>query len=470
MNLVSPNIVWIRNDLRLNDNPALYHAAKQGSVIPVFIWAPHEEDKSPGAATKVWLNASLRSFQKDLYKLGVRLLFAKGNSLDVLKDLINRSNAEAVFWNERYEPKIHERDQQIKNELLSILDVQTYNGNYFLSPGTVKNSSGSPFKVFTPFWKNCLSKLDFNKITPKPKLLRSANDKLVYNSLEDLNLTGKAKWEEKIALSWNQSEADSHEILTSFLRKSHDDYNVNRNLPSLNGTSTLSPYLRFGQISPNYILHKLRASLPRTWKNSQFLAEIGWREFSCHLLFHYPELITEPLRKEFKNFPWLNNKKHLSCWTKGLTGYPFVDAGMRQLWQTGWMHNRVRMVVASFLVKDLLIDWRKGAEWFWDTLVDADLASNTLGWQWVAGCGADAAPYFRVFNPVLQSRKFDANGKYIKKWINQLSKLNSSEVHLPNQENELFDKTGDYPNPIVNHSEARINALAAYKTVRGSQR
>ena len=236
----------------------------------------------------------------------------------------------------------------------------------------------------------------------------------------------------------------------------------------MKGTSSLSPYLKHGQISPNKILSLLRKLNPRSWKNSQFIAEIGWREFATHLLFHYPKTINNPLRDEFQNFPWQFNESDYDNWTKGLTGYPFVDAGMRQLWQTGWMHNRVRMVVASFLVKHLLIDWRRGAQWFWDTLFDADLASNTLGWQWVAGCGADAAPYFRIFNPTLQSKKFDPAGLYIKKWIKELSHIDDSSIHQPDSSEDMFNSSLRYPEPIVSHQASRINALTAYQSIKNA--
>ena len=467
MNSENINIVWIRNDLRIEDNPALFHASESGRVLPVFIWAPHEEDKIPGAASKVWLHYALKSFEKDLIKIGLKLTYGIGNSFDVLSQLVHKTKAKGLYWNHRFEPKVYKRDQSIKIKFSSLLNVNCFNGNYFTSPNNIRNKSDKPFKVFTPFWKECLSKIGENDVVPKLiKPLGVIDTNL--NELDDLELLENSQWENKIADKWKISENSAEQVLNSYIQHAHVNYERNRNIPSLKGTSSLSPYLKHGQISPNKILNLIRKQNPRSWKNSQFIAEIGWREFAAHLLFHYPKTINNPLRDEFQNFPWQFNESDYDNWTKGLTGYPFVDAGMRQLWQTGWMHNRVRMVVASFLVKHLLIDWRRGAKWFWDTLFDADLASNTLGWQWVAGCGADAAPYFRIFNPTLQSKKFDPTGLYIKKWIKELSHIDDSSIHQPDSSEDMFNSSLRYPEPIVSHQAARINALTAYQSIKNA--
>ena len=466
MNSANINIVWIRNDLRIKDNPALFNASKSGRVLPVFIWAPHEEDKLPGAASKVWLYYALKSFEKDLEDIGLKLTYGIGDSLDMLSQLAKKTKATGLYWNHRYEPKVYERDQFIKSKFSSLLEVKCFNGNYFTSPNNIRNKSDRPFKVFTPFWKKCLSVIGDNDVVPTLRKPLGVIGDTKLNDLEELELLENSEWEKKIAGEWKISEQSANQILNNYIEKAHGNYENNRNIPSLKGTSSLSPYLKFGQVSPNRILALLRKRNPQSWKSSQFIAEIGWREFASHLLFHYPQTINNPLRDEFQNFPWQINAGAYKKWGKGLTGYPFVDAGMRQLWQTGWMHNRVRMVVASFLVKHLLIDWRKGAEWFWDTLFDADLASNTLGWQWVAGCGADAAPYFRVFNPILQSKKFDPNGLYIKKWIKELTHINDSAIHLPDSSQDLFNSVLSYPEPIVSHGESRIRALTAYQSIK----
>ena len=469
MNSENINIVWVRNDLRIKDNPALFDAAKSGRIVAIYIWAPHEEDKAPGSASKVWLYYALRSFEKDLSKFGVQLLYSVGDSIDVLSLLIDKTKAKGLYWNHRYEPKIFKRDQEIKRKLSNDLQVHCFNGNYFLDPNHLRNKSDSPFKVFTPFWRECLSRIGKNNVVPVPEKLEGIKEKIHFNDFGDFSLLEKSNWEKKVAGNWDISENAADKILDSFIERDHNNYDVDRNIPAIDGTSTLSPYLHFGKISPNYILKKIKKTSQNSWRKSQFLTEIGWREFASHLLFHYPQTINEPLRHEFQHFPWQTNESAYGRWAKGLTGYPFVDAGMRQLWQTGWMHNRVRMVVSSFLVKHLLIDWRTGVEWFWDTLVDADLASNTFGWQWVAGCGADAAPYFRIFNPILQSKKFDTKGLYIKKWVKELSHIDDASVHLPEMGNDLFDASVRYPEPIVSHQSARINALEAYRSIKSGE-
>ncbi|MDB6036406.1 MAG: phrB, partial [Verrucomicrobiales bacterium] len=340
--------------------------------------------------------------------------------------------------------------------------------------------AGKPFQVFTPYWKRCLAEPEPTEPLPAPIKLPIPTNWPDSILLDDLKLDPKTKWAEGLRTAWQPGETGAKANLKRFLTEEFSDYSKRRNRPDIAGTSRLSPHLHFGEISPRQIWHAVRNAKPSNsdegaWRSSQFITELGWREFAHHLLFHFPQTPAEPLRTNFKHFPWREDAAWLSAWQKGQTGYPIVDAGMRELWATGWMHNRVRMIVASFLVKDLLIAWQAGARWFWDTLVDADLAQNTLGWQWSAGCGADAAPYFRIFNPVLQGEKFDPNGGYVRQWCPELGRLNDRWLHRPWEAPSQIlaqagiDLGGNYPKPIVSHSIAREVALDAYTRMKSSQ-
>jgi deoxyribodipyrimidine photo-lyase len=474
-------LLWFRNDLRLRDNPALAAALEDGSsVIPVFIWAPEEEGAwAPGAASRWWLHQSLVALQTDLEGRGSRLLLRTGPTLRTLLDLCRATGASKVFWNRRYEPAITARDGAIKESLRSAgIEAQSFNAALLHEPWTVKNQSGKPFQVFTPFWKHCLGLEAPPPLLPQPGQIPAPARWPRSLELDQLNLKPSIDWANGFRALWRPGEAGAAAHLNRFLDASFDGYDERRNRPDLAGTSRLSPHLHFGELSPRQVWHGLRRSaqahgLPeKAWRQSQFLAELGWREFSHHLLFHFPHTTTEPLRPEFKRFPWRRNPEHLKSWQTGQTGYPLVDAGMRELWATGWMHNRVRMVVASFLVKDLLIAWQDGAKWFWDTLVDADLAQNTLGWQWTAGSGADAAPYFRVFNPASQGEKFDPQGDYVRKWCPELARLPADWIHRPHEAPAaILQKAGielgrNYPPPVVSHVIAREVALEAYGRIR----
>ncbi len=463
----SPSIVWFRKDLRLEDNPAFFNAVKKGPVVPVFLWSPNEEDYSTGSASKVWLYYSLLSLKKQLKSYGLNLIIRKGDSLKNLLEITALISAKVVYSNKRYEPSSIKKDQEIASKLKDIgLEYKTFNGNLIIDPEVVLNKSNLPFKVFSPFWKKCLSVAEPSKPLPIPNKIISIEKKIKSLEIRDLNLREKDQWALKINNYWDFNYGFAQKKFNSFLENNFNDYCETRNFPSIDGTSKLSPYLHYGQISPNQIFYELSKSVHKNWKGSQFLAEIGWREFGYYLMFHFPNTINEPLRNEFNKFPWIKNDLLLESWKKGITGYPLVDAGMRELWETGWMHNRVRMVVASFLVKHLLIDWRKGADWFWDTLVDADLASNSLGWQWSAGCGADSAPYFRIFNPTTQAEKFDCDGNYIRRWIPELKDFKAPNIFQPHKyKNELFFNTS-YPDPIVDHSESRKRALLAYGEIK----
>lgn len=474
-----PAIVWFRQDLRLADNPALLAAVERGGpVVPVYIWSPQEEgDFAPGAASRWWLHHSLAGLDAALRKRGSRLVLRQGPLLRQLRAVAKETGAAAVFWNERYEPDAFSRDQEIRAALAADgIEGETTNGALLFEPWTIRNKAGNPYQVFTPFWKACLAVGDPPAPAPAPARLRAPGSWPVSLSLDALGLLPKPDWAGGLRDAWQPGEAGALASLKQFIADGLADYSRERNRPDRRGTSRLSPHLHFGELGPRQVWHgcinRPGESSAGGSRGSQFMAEMGWREFANHLLFHFPETTTEPLRKQFRNFPWQKDRRLLTAWQRGLTGFPFVDAGMRQLWATGWMHNRVRMVVGSFLVKDLLIDWRRGAAWFWDTLVDADLANNTLGWQWIAGCGADAAPYFRVFNPVAQGEKFDPQGEYVGRWVPELAGLPAKWIHKPDEAPASVlaaagVKLGStYPRPVVSHEVARSVALEAYRTIR----
>jgi len=380
----------------------------------------------------------------------IPLILRRGDPYKVLNSLQKETKAE-IYTNRCYEPEAIEIEGKLKN-------IKTFNGTLLIEPWEISPKTAPYFKVFTPFWKQCLKVLEPSKPLPSPKY-ELYSGKLESDTLDQWKLLpNNPNWAEGIKTYWNIGEKEAHERLEEFIETALENYDHERNLPAVDGTSRLSPYLHFGQISPRQIWSRvmgLQGADP-------FVREIGWREFSYHLLYHFPSLPNKPFNEQFSAFKWDDDERLFEAWTKGMTGYPIVDAGMRQLWEIGWMHNRVRMIAASFLTKDLFIPWQRGAEWFWDTLVDADLANNSASWQWVAGCGADAAPYFRIFNPVLQSQKFDPEGEYIKKWVPELQDLDKKSVHQPWLVEGL-----SYPKPIVEHKEARDEALRRYKKLKG---
>ncbi len=441
--------------------------------MPVFIYDEKGEGKwGFGGASKWWLHHALNDLSSQLDDYGLRLIIRRGKSGEELKRLLKDSGAEAVFWNRRYEPDVIKRDKLIKESLTSEgFEAKSFNASLVFEPWEIKNKSGKPFQVFTPYWKHCMQQ----KIAPpvsvdhqQAKAPKQWPDSL---AVEELALLPDIGWDTGFYDAWTPTTAAARQRLGKLAASNASGYTKNRDRPDMDGTSRLSPYLHFGQIGPREVFAAFdKHDSDGTKGARKFLSEIGWREFSHHLLFHFPHTPTEPLREEFNHFPWEMDEAYLQAWQKGETGYPIVDAGMRQLWATGWMHNRVRMIVASLLVKHLQIPWQEGARWFWDTLVDADLANNTQGWQWSAGCGADAAPYFRVFNPILQGEKFDPNGDYVREWVPELRPLDTKVIHQP-WEADLDQLGGvvigrDYPAPIIDHKQGRNRALQSYEKLK----
>lgn len=470
-----PIIVWFRDDLRIADNPALSHAVESGRpIIPVFVLDQISHGIRPmGAASLWWLHGSLFSLQKRLKALGASLILRRGPAADVIRDLVEETGAEAVTWNRRYDPDAVAIDRHLKAELQENgIQVTSCNGSLLFEPWTLTTKAGDPFKVFTPFWRAAQAAQEPRKPLPSPKTLSGVSG-IESENLSDWELEPAApNWATGMDAFWERGEVMAAKRLAAFEDSDLKGYDVARDRPDQTGTSRLSPYLRFGEISPHHVWHSLTR---RTGVDAdRFRSEIGWREFNHHILFHARRLREHSFQPRFNDFPWESDAKSLRAWQRGKTGYPIVDAGMRQLWHTGWMHNRVRMLAASFLIKDLLIDWREGEAWFWDTLVDADPANNPGNWQWVAGSGADAAPFFRVFNPVRQGEKFDPNGDYVREWVPELKDMPASDIHEPwNAKPEILKKAGvtlgkSYPQPIVDHGKARDAAMAAFQTIRNS--
>ena len=476
----SPVIVWYRRDLRIQDNLALNAALqREVPVIAVYIHdEPGEGRWKSGRASLSWLHYSLLSLADSFKEKKSELLIFEGDSLTVLNSLIAKTGATSVYWNRRYEPEIIKRDSSIKTELSSQgIDVKSFNGSLLHEPHTIANKSGLPFQVFSPFWKHCLTLDKDAAVECTTKVFKHYSGTLKGVKIETLGLLPDRGWDKSFYINWTPGEVSARDRLKKFLSVSAAEYKDQRNFPAVAGTSGMSPHLHFGEISPRQIWKACLGLVAGDFSSlnrgiTHFISEVGWREFAYHLLFHFPHTPTKALRSEFNHFPWNDDAAGLKAWKKGMTGYPIVDAGMRELWTTGWMHNRVRMIVGSFLVKDLLLDWREGADWFWDKLIDADLASNTMGWQWVSGSGADAAPYFRIFNPILQAQKFDAEGVYIRKWVPEISKLPNTFLHQPwTAPLGVLESAGiklgrDYPKPIVDHGEARYAALEALKKIK----
>jgi deoxyribodipyrimidine photo-lyase len=452
-------------------------------VIPVFVWSPEEESGwPPGAAACWWIHHSLTSLADDLRRRGSRLVFHRGSVVESLRELCRETGAGRIVFHRRYEPAACAQEEKV----LTAFPPHAANGPraerhasaLLFEPGEITTKEGRPYQVFTPFWKACLARPAPATPLPAPRTVPGPTRWPRSLDLADLGLEPKIDWTAGLRDAWQPGEAGAKTQLAAFLDTALAAYPQDRNRPDHPGSSRLSPHLHHGEISPRQVWHGVRDHAARGRAPGllagaeEYLREIGWREFAHHLLVHFPHTVDRPLRAEFAAFPWARNRTGLRAWQRGRTGYPIVDAGMRELWSTGWMHNRVRMVAASFLVKDLLLAWIEGARWFWDTLVDADLANNTLGWQWTAGCGADAAPYFRIFNPVAQGERFDPDGAYVRRWVSELASLPTDRIHRPGDNitstrgpaGARIGKT--YPVPIVDHAAARARALAALAVVR----
>jgi deoxyribodipyrimidine photo-lyase len=452
-------IVWFRRDLRLHDNPALAEAATRGVVIPLFIWAPEEDGAwPPGGASRWWLHHALAALDGALRERGSRLIVRRGPSARALAAIAEAAGATAVTWNRLPERAAIERDAAVEKALGRHLQVSHHNAALLFEPTAIRTAEGRAFSVFTPFWRACLTAPEPPAPLPVPGHLRPPARWPVSLSIDELGLDPRHPWTNGLAQTWDVGEAAARAKLRALPRKLAA-YPEDRDRPDRDGTSALSPHLHHGELGPRQVWH----ALARHDHGAPFLRELGWREFAHHALQAFPALPDQPVRAEFRRFGWQSSTPLLRAWQKGQTGYPLVDAGMSQLWTTGWMHNRVRMVVGSFLVKHLLCPWQDGERWFWDTLVDADLANNALNWQWVAGTGPDAAPFFRIFNPVIQSKKFDPAGDYIRRWVPELAGLSGAAIHEP-----WKSPVPGYPPPIVEHSFARERALALFGDLRAS--
>jgi len=473
-------LVWFRDDLRVDDNPALAAACASGAPVAALFILDDEAagEWRPGGAARWWLHHSLVSLAASLKSLNIPLILRRGSSSAVLPDVVAAMGAMAVHWNRRYLPWSKALDSAIKAELRAQgVEVASHNAAMLREPWEVKTGAGGPFKVFTPFWRASVSMGDMPSPAHKPTQARGFSGVIASDALDAWNLLPKTpNWADGFSSHWLPGEAGALDNLQRFLDKGLLGYGDGRNIPGKVGTSRLSPHLKHGEISVRRVYSLVAEAVTQRPELAddakKFASELGWREFAFSLLHHFDDFPTLSWKAEFERFPWVTNTTHLKAWQKGQTGYPIVDAGMRELWATGWMHNRVRMIVGSFLVKHLLIDWRAGERWFWDTLIDADLANNAAGWQWIAGCGADAAPYFRVFNPMTQGEKFDPDGVYVRRWVPELTRMPNAFIHAPwTAPSEILQHAGvrlasTYPRPIVDHAKARERALAAYASLK----
>ena len=486
MTTTSPLIVWFRDDLRLSDNPALTHAITSGApVLCVYVLDDNASGTRPlGGAARWWLAGSLRALDVSLRAIGGQLHVFKGNQSQIILDLSQQLQASEVVWNRRYGSAETAADSTVKSSLRQAgVSATSFNGHLLHEPWTVTSKVGGPMKVFTPYWRAVLAKGTPAMPVPAPTSINAAAlpADLAVKPQDIASLTlepTSPDWAGGMGAEWTRGEQGARSRLESFVAQGIKGYAEGRNRPDLPSTSKLSPHLRFGEISVRQCWHAAThthasgRSAAGTDDVDTFLKELGWREFSYHLLHHNPSLSSTNYTPRFDAFPWVDDAVSLKAWQRGMTGYPIVDAGMRQLYATGWMHNRVRMIVGSFLVKHLLTDWRAGEAWFWDTLVDADPASNSASWQWVAGTGADAAPYFRIFNPIIQGEKFDPDGAYVRAWVPEIGRLPNSLIHKPWTAPPMILKAAGvslghtYPRPVVQHEMARDRALGAFKSLK----
>ncbi len=464
-------ICWFRQDLRLADNPALAEAARTGVVLPIYILDDeHAGNWRQGGAARLWLQHSLTSLSE---ALDGKLRVFKGKADEILSQLCETHPIHAVYWNRCYEPWQTERDKQIKRHLSDRgITAASFNGSLLWEPWEILKKDRTPYKIFTPFHTRAVERdarapaISF----PPPENLQVVDGTFGETTIDDLGLRPEQSWCSKLERHWEIGEPAAHQALDEFIDQALCRYKSKRDYPGIAATSRLSSYLHCGEISPRTVWQRI-TDAGAGENGAAFKRQLVWREFSYSLLYHNPQLPEQNLKSKFDRFPWVRSKRRLQCWQQGRTGYPFVDAGMRELWQTGFMHNRVRLVVGSFLVKNLLIHWHHGAEWFWDTLLEADLANNSANWQWVAGCGTDAAPYFRIFNPVSQGLKFDPDGSYTRRFVPELEKLPTAFLFSPwEAPAEILAKAGvklgtTYPRPIVDLKLSRQKALDAFKSL-----
>ncbi len=481
--MTAPIIVWFRRDLRIHDNPALAAAARSGRpVVPLFVLDEASAGIRPlGGASRWWLHESLRSLAGDLAGLGLSLGLRRGPAADVLQEVVRETGAGRVVWNRLYEPASVAHDTEIETALrVAGIETESYAGSLLSEPGEILTRQGGRYRVFTPFWRRLRER--YRAPLPHPAPERPTPGPAIESDrLEDWRLQPTAPdWAGGLRETWEVGEAAARRRLAGFMQDAVERYGSDRDRPDLEGSSRLSAHLHWGEIGPHQVWRAaaplIEAAAPAPTGAEALLRELAWRDFNHHLLFHFPNMETENWRPAFDRFPWRDDPQALAAWREGRTGYPIVDAGMRELWRTGWMHNRARMITASFLTKDLLVHWRHGEAWFRDTLVDADLANNVANWQWVAGSGADAQPFFRIFNPVRQAEKFDPEGVYVRRWVPELSRLPDRWLHRPwEAPSEVLSGAGvrlgrDYPLPIVDHAEARQQALRTYRRFRSAAR
>jgi deoxyribodipyrimidine photo-lyase len=482
--MTTPSLHWFRDDLRLADNPALAAAVTAGPTLCLYILDEGEGRRPLGGAARWWLSRSLAALAASIEAKGGELVLMRGDPAELIPKIAAAAKIGVVTWSRRYEAPAIALDKALKAELTDAgVRVESFNGHLLNEPWEVESKIGEPMKVFTPYWRAARARGEPAAPKPAPKKIDApalpASLKSLAVSLADLALEPtKPDWAGGMRAEWTPGEAGAKTRLSKFLTGQLSGYGEGRNRPDYLSTSKLSPHLRFGEIGPRQIWHATQAAVQSgeaagsAADAEKFLSEVGWREFSYHLLFYNPDLATQNYNRRFDDFPWKADAKALRAWQRGQTGYPVVDAGMRELWTTGWMHNRVRMIVASFLIKHLLVDWREGEAWFWDTLVDADPANNAASWQWVAGSGADAAPYYRIFNPVTQGRKFDPDGVYVRRWVPEIAKLDNDAVHEPfalaapqlRDAGIVIGRT--YPKPLIALDSGRERALAALASLK----
>ena len=470
-----PTLVWLRSELRLADNPALLFAAARGPVVPIYVDECDAGLSQPGAAARVWLHHALEALAGALGRAGSRLIIRRGDAMGELLSAAAACNAQAIVWNRRYAPDDVTLDTRVKAVCKDAgLAVRSFAGSLLNEPHDIRNKQGAPFKVFTAFYKHCLATTERRLPTAAPERLSAPAVWPAGTTVEALALLPRHGWADPMMACWQPSEDGGQRALEKFASAAVLHYDTGRDQPGVDGVSRLSPYLHCGQLSTAQVAATVASKDDAA---GPYVRQLYWRDFAHHLLFHFPTMPDEELTPAFRAFPWLREDdvpEAVDAWRQGMTGYPLIDAGMRELWQTGWMHNRVRMNVASFLVKHLRVDWRVGAAWFWDTLVDADLANNSMGWQWGAGCGVDAAPYFRIFNPVAQGHRFDADGTYVRRFVPELKRLPDRWLHQPWAAGDAILRASgvrlgvNYPRPVVDHKTARAEALAAFAEMRSA--